>query len=188
MPFENDAVDQLKKDNEDLRRAIKNFKLTEVEYQQLRETLRNRENEIAALLGVPPHPVIARFDRDLRHIYVNTVMQLATGIPPEDYIGKTSREMGLPDHILPLWEGALNEEFKSKVEKTIEYSVTSAGRKWTFQSLIVPELDITNDVSTVLAITRDISRQKRAETALLENYEILETVHHVGQALSGELE
>jgi PAS domain S-box-containing protein len=185
MPYENDAINQLQKDNETLRGDIENLKL---EYQALQEKLRDRESEVAALMGVPPHPVIARYDRDLRHTYVNSAVQLATGIPPQDYIGKTSREMGLPEQVLLIWEGALHEVFKTKVEKTVEYSVMSAGHKWTFQSRIVPEVDDLNVVNSVLAITRDISRQKRAETALLENYEILETIQHVGQALSGELD
>ncbi|MEP6988149.1 MAG: PAS domain S-box protein, partial [Chloroflexota bacterium] len=72
--------------------------------------------------------------------------------------------------------------------KTIEYSVNIAQRKWTFQSQMVPEYTKPNMVNSVLVITRDITRQKRAEMALLENYEILETIHRVGQALSGELD
>jgi PAS domain S-box-containing protein len=185
MPYEDDAVNQFQQDNEALREELETLK---AEYQTIAETLHNREREVAALMGVPPQPVIARFDRDLRHTYVNSNVQLATGIPLKNYIGKTSREMGMPEQTLLLWEGALREVFKSKTEKTIEYSVMSAGRRWTFESRIVPEVDELNAVQSVLAVTRDISRQKRAETALLENYEILETIHRVGQALSGELD
>ncbi len=189
MAYENEAVEQLKKENEALRSEIANLKSRVLEYRQLEVLLRNRDREIQALMGVPPHPVIARFDRNLRHIYVNSAVKLATGIPPEDYIGKTSREMGTPEIILPLWEGTLQDVFKKGVEKTIEYSVTVAGTKWTFQSRMVPEFDEnSSNVNTVLVITRDITRQKRAELALLENYEILETVHQVGQALSSELD
>ena len=133
MPYENDVINQLQKDNENLRGEIDNLR---AEYQALQETLRDREHEVSALMGVPPHPVIARFDRDLRHIYINTAVQLATGIPPKDYIGKTSREMGLPEQVLLIWEGALREVFKTKVEKTVEYSVMAAQRKWTFNPVL----------------------------------------------------
>jgi PAS domain S-box-containing protein len=186
MAYEKDSFEQLTQDNEELREALAN--LTE-QKQQLEAQLHNREAEIHALMGVPPHPVIARFDRDFRHIYVNSAVKLATGIPPEQYIGKTSREMGTPEIILPLFEGTIQDVFKKGTEKTIEYSVMAADSKWTFQSRMVPEFEAgSKSVSTVLIVTRNITQQKRAEQALLENYEILETVHSVGQALSGELD
>ena len=186
MAYEKDTVEQLTKDNQELRQALAS--LTQ-QQQQLEALLHNRDSEIHALMGVPPHPVIARFDRNLRHIYVNAATKLATGIAPEAYIGKTSREMGTPEIILPLFEGTMQDVFKRGVEKTIEYSVAVGGSKWTFQSRMVPEFgDDPRKVSSVLVITRNITQQKRAELALLENYEILETVHSVGQALSGELD
>src|SRR5689334_17858061 len=139
----------------------------------LQTDLRLREKEINALLGVAPHPVIARFDRDLRHTYVNSVVKLGTGIPTEAYIGKTSAEMGMTDPILTRWETALRKVFDSGTEETIDYSVMVAGRKWVFQSRIVPEFDADGGVESILAITRDISNQREAEEALLENVEIL---------------
>ncbi len=188
MPYADEIIEQLTKENEQLRNELEALKSKEVDYQKLQAELHERENEVEALMGVPPHPVIARFDQKLRHTYVNSAVKLATGIPPEAHIGKTSREMGLPEKILPLWENALHEVFKKGTEKTIEYTHTVADRKWTFQSRIVPEFERPNVVGSVLVITRDITRQKRAEAALLENYEILETVHRLGQSLSGELD
>jgi PAS domain S-box-containing protein len=188
MPYADELIAQLTKDNEQLREALNALQAKEIEYQELKATLQERENEVNALLGVPPQPVIARFDRQLRHTYVSTAVKLATGIPPEAHIGKTSREMGMPEKILPLWESTLNEVFRKGTEKTIEYTHVLGDRRWTFQSRVVPEFDQPNQVNRVLVITRDITRQKRAEAALLENYEILETVHRLGQVLSRELD
>ena len=53
---------------------------------------------------------------------------------------------------------------------------------------LVPEFEKGQIVESVLTITRDITRQKRAEVALLENCQILETVHRVGQVLAAELD
>ena len=188
MPYADEIIARLTGENEQLRRELEGLKAKAAEYQTLEATLHDREREVEALMGVPPHPVIARFDTHLRHTYVNAAVKLATGIPPEAHIGKTSREMGLPEKILPLWENALHEVFKKGREKTIEYTHTIGKQKWTFQSRIVPEFSHPTVVNSVLVITRDITRQKRAESALLENYEILETVHRLGQALSGELD
>lgn len=188
MPYADEIIAKLTKENEQLRNELEALKSKVANHQKLEAELHDRENEVEALMGVPPQPVIARFDHKLRHTYVNSAVKLATGIPPEAHIGKTSREMGLPEKILPLWENALYEVFKKGLEKTIEYTHTFGDKKWTFQSRMVPEFERPNVVKDVLVITRDITRQKRAESALLENYEILETVHQLGQALSGELD
>ncbi len=188
MVYEHDLVEQLKSENEKLRGELETLKQQQADYQQLQTALHDRELEVEALLGVPPHPVIARFDPQLRHIYVNAAVKLASGIPPEDYIGKTSREMGLPENILPIWENALLEVFRKGLEKTVEYSVNIDNQKWTFQSRMVPEFERPSVVGSVLVVTRNITRQKRAEVALLENYEILETIHRVGQVLSGVMD
>ncbi|MBA3868494.1 MAG: GAF domain-containing protein [Anaerolineae bacterium] len=158
------------------------------EKQKLEEMLRLREHEISALLTVKPQPVIARFDRTLRHTYVHATIELASAIPAEAYLGHTSREMGMPEPAITRWENALDLVFEKGVEKTIEYGVSALGRKWVYESLLVPEFNQRHQVESVLTITRDISRQKRAEVALLENYQILETVHRVGQVLAAELD
>src|SRR2546430_220857 len=101
MSYEDDIIKQLTADNENLRNELDRLNAQEVEFQQLKELLRSRENEIQALMSVPPYPVIARFDRQLRHTYVNAAVKLASGIAPEAYIGKTSAEMGLPEPSCP---------------------------------------------------------------------------------------
>jgi PAS domain S-box-containing protein len=178
MLNEDETREQLLSELETLRQQVESFQAK----------LRLREREVDALLGMTPHPIVARFDRNLRHTYVNAAVKLGSGIPTEDYIGKTSSEMGMTDPILTRWETTLRKVFSSGAEETIEYSVSIQGRKWVFQSRIVPEFDEGGAVESVLAITRDISNQREAEEALLENVEILETVHHLGQVLSGELD
>src|SRR6185369_17079788 len=116
-------------------------------------------HEIKALLKIKPQPVIARFDRNLRHIYIHTGIELATGISPEAYLGKTSREMGMPEPAISRFENALDLVFSKGVEKTIEYAVSAAGRKWVYESQLVPEFEKGRIVESVLTITRDITRQ-----------------------------
>ncbi|MEO8609206.1 MAG: GAF domain-containing protein [Chloroflexota bacterium] len=178
MPYEDNTNEQPLSEVEKLRQQVEN----------LQATLRLRQQEVDALLGVAPHPVVARFDRDLRHTYVNAAVKLGTGIPPENYIGKTSSEMGMVDPLLARWETTLRKVFQTGVEESIEYSASFAGRKWVFHSRVVPEFDEGGAVDSLLAITRDISKQREAEEALLENVEVLETVHSLGQVLSGELD
>jgi PAS domain S-box-containing protein len=158
------------------------------ERQKSAETLQQREREIQALLDMTPQPVIARFDRNLRHTYVHTSVKLATGIPPEAYLGKTSREMGLPDTLIDMWEHSLRQVFASGKEETIEYSVAIPNRRWFYQSRIVPEFDPQGIVQSLIVITRDITERKLADEALLEHVEIVETINSLGQSLSAELD
>jgi PAS domain-containing protein len=40
--------------------------------------------------------VIARFDPDLRHLYVSPAVQRVADRPSQDFVGKTNRELGMP--------------------------------------------------------------------------------------------
>jgi PAS domain S-box-containing protein len=182
------ANEQLIIERDNLRRQLATLQAREIEYQKQAQVLHNREREITALLGITPNAVIARFDRDLRHTHVNAAVRLATGIPPEAYIGKTSGEMGMTGDALYLFETTLRNVFTQAQESTIEYAVVVNARKWVFESNVIPEIDSNSEVMSVLAITRDITRQKQSEESLLEHTEILETVRDVGQVLSAELD
>lgn len=188
MSKRGETLEQLKTERDLLRQQIEALSAKDAELQKLQATLHSREREITALLGVTPHPVIARYDRRLRHLYVNSAVRLATGLAPEAYIGKTNREMKMSDEIADIFEGALKKVFKTAAEETIEYSFTLPSGTWFFQSRIVPELNTAGKVETVLAVTRNVTQQRQAEDAIHENVEVLETVHRLGQMLSGELE
>ena len=51
--------------------------------------------------------IIARFSPDLRHLYVSPSVRLVTGRPPEDFVGRTNREMGMPLELVERWDAAL---------------------------------------------------------------------------------
>lgn len=185
MQHEHETREHLLAERDLLRQQVAALKAREAE---LTERLRHRESEIQALLSVDPHPVIAHFDRQLRHTYIQTKARLATGIPPDEYLGKTSREMGLPDNIVPLWEASLQSVFDNACEKTLDYSVVVAGDEWFFQSYLMPQFDASGNVESVIAITRNVTSQKRTEASLREHNEILEVVQNVGQVISAELD
>jgi hypothetical protein len=93
MHHDNNVSEQLLAELNNLRQRVAEFEAKEADEQKLRY----RERELDALLGVKPQPIIARFDRQLRHISIHAAIEFATGIPALSYIGKTSREMGMPE-------------------------------------------------------------------------------------------
>ena len=178
---------ELLAERDKLREEIERLKAQNAEH-VLQKDLHLRRSEINALLNIQPNPVLSRFDRSLRHTYVYATVDMASGIPPKDYLGRTSREMGMPEPSVSLFENALELVFTKGEEKTIEYPVLMPNRKFIYETRIIPEFNHTHSVEQVLVITRDVTRLKRAETALLENYQILETIHNVGTILAAELD
>ncbi|NHC35513.1 hybrid sensor histidine kinase/response regulator [Scytonema millei] len=128
--------------------------------------LNRREEEFRALVENSPD-IIARFDRDLRHLYVNPVVERATGLPPEMYVGKTHAEVGVSAEICTLWQSSLRQVFATQQADFFEYDFPASGNGIRYyQTRVVPEFDLDGTVQTLLAITRDITQSKLAEQAL----------------------
>jgi len=107
--------------------------------------------------------VIMRFDSDLRHLYVNPRVGEQTGIPPDQFIGKTHSELGFPSDLVDLWEKALKKVFSTAAPTRIEFQLP--GGVW-IDWLIVPELSREGRVETVITSGRDITEKKKVEKAL----------------------
>jgi PAS domain S-box-containing protein len=148
--------------------------------QALRESqaaLSQREQEFKALVEHAPD-VIERFDRNLRHVYVNPAIERATGKLPAEFIGKTNRELAMPESKTLLWEKALKRVFQTAQEAQIEFSCPSPSGQRYYQTRLVPEFATSGTaagesgfVETVLGISRDISQRKQTEEALWESAE-----------------
>jgi diguanylate cyclase (GGDEF)-like protein/PAS domain S-box-containing protein len=129
------------------------------------ETLRRREQEFEALTERSPD-VIARYDRGLRLLYVNPAVEQVTGRPRGWYLGKTPREMELPNHVSVLRERILREILESGREQTVEHEYPARTGSRYFQSRLVPERGAGGRVESVLVVDRDITEIRRAQEAL----------------------
>lgn len=136
------------------------------------ETLRQREEEFRAFVENSPDQ-IARFDRNLRHLYVNPTIVARSRIPAEDYIGKTTREMAQTHKLferiedyedkVDLWEAIMWKVLDTGEEETVEDIYNSANGTFYFETRFVPEFGKNGQVESLLAISRDITESKRAE-------------------------
>ena len=94
--------------------AIERFKLQE-RLKQKRAALERQDREFRALVESVPD-IITRFDTEFRHVYINPAIERATGLPPESFLGKTSREAGMPAEFCDFWESVLKEAMVGRGE------------------------------------------------------------------------
>jgi diguanylate cyclase (GGDEF)-like protein/PAS domain S-box-containing protein len=134
------------------------------ERRRLEET-RRREQEFRSL-AENSSDIIARFDRDLRRIYVNRAVEALTKRPREELVGKTHRELGLPEPLVDALDRPLKEVFATGEPRMAEAVVPTPKGERYLEARIVPEFDNTGEVQTVLTITRDLTERKRTEDAL----------------------
>ncbi|HEY9602609.1 MAG TPA: PAS domain S-box protein, partial [Allocoleopsis sp.] len=139
------------------------------ERQRQADVLNRREQEFKALVENAPD-IIARFDRDLRHLYINPAIAQATGLSREAFIGKTNRDVGMSEALAAFWQ-AIHTVFETGQEEMVEFSFPKPDGMDYYHSRIVPELSLDGAIASVLCITRDISdvygeirlRQQREE-------------------------
>jgi PAS domain S-box-containing protein len=111
--------------------------------------------------------IIARFDRALRHLYVNPGAERVTGLTAERYLGRTNEELGMPAESVAAWNEALHEVFASGRERSLEFAFASpGGARHVYESCLVPEFDGHGQVTTVLSIARDVTERVTLEQAL----------------------
>ncbi len=101
--------------------------------------------------------IIARLDIDLRHTYVNPAIVKATGLIPQDFIGKTHRELGIPDALVTEWEGLMRQVLTSGEPGTCEFWIDTPQGPCCYQSRLVPEFDATGAVIAIIGITREVN-------------------------------
>jgi PAS domain S-box-containing protein len=148
------------------------FSIDLTERKRLESELQQREQQFKMVAENAPD-IISRFDAEFRHIYVSPSIERATGIPSEQFVGKTNVELGMPEDLYRFWHDSLGQVFVTGQEHTIEFRFPSQnGIRW-YQARIVPEFASDDSVETVLSIARDVTDYKQVEQALRESEERL---------------
>ncbi|MDX6227809.1 MAG: hypothetical protein QOI76_1199 [Frankiales bacterium] len=122
------------------------------------------QQELVTVLDGSPDGMM-RFDRQLRHVYVNPAAETTLGMSAAQVLGRTSSEIGHPPEA-EAWEQALRQVFETGDGTELEYVDSVDARARWFQARMVPERQVSGAVTGVLVAVRDFTDRKRAEDAL----------------------
>ena len=151
-----------------LRSALTSSLRRELEYRSLAENIPD---------------IVARFDSQLRYIYINDGIEEITGVPAQSFIGKTNVELFTENQLIAVWESSLRQVFESGTPKTIEFEYPSITGLRLFESRLVPELDPLGRVESVLSIARDITQRRQADLQIRQQIERLTALSQIDQAI-----
>ncbi len=153
---------------------------------ETREMLYQRQ-DIHALVENAPD-IIARFDRNLRHLYVNRAVELATGIPAARFLGKTNADMGMPPELVDFWDERIDRVFATGREHEAEFAFATPEGRRHYAARLVPEYSRSGAITSVLSIARDITERRRQEQALREKTDEVALLHEAGNLLARTLD
>ena len=135
---------------------------------QTQQALQQRERELQTLADNTPD-VLARFDRELRHVFVNGAIGKISGIPPERIVGRTNREIGMPEALCELWEEATRAVFASGQTRFLEFEFDAVDGKRHFCTQLIPETTIAAAAADATKTATGVATGTATETS----------VHHV---------
>jgi PAS domain S-box-containing protein len=107
---------------------------------------------------------IARFDLDGRFTYVNPATERILGRSRDGILGKTNRQLGVPEQLASQAERDLRRIVETGKPMTRTYSYPFGERF--YEARLMPEHDVQGNVVSVLALSRDVTDRVAAADSL----------------------
>jgi PAS domain S-box-containing protein len=136
---------------------------------QLRQQLEERDLLLKKVIDSYAD-IFVVFDKNLCVKYVNQTTLDFLGLPEDQVVGMTEKTF-LPPELVSVYQPKLKLAYDTKQEQSFEARLS--GTKTTKDVLIryLPQLDNSGDVEELLAISFDISKQKKQEQEIRKNQE-----------------
>jgi PAS domain S-box-containing protein len=135
--------------------------------QESEAAVRLRERQLHTLAENTPD-ILSRFDRQLRHIYVNQAASEVTGLSTQQFLGRTHREIGIPSELSDRWETALRETFADGQRRRLAFTYSTQDGVRHYDSLLIPEVGDSGAIETVLSVAHDATETQRSALILEE--------------------
>ena len=122
------------------------------------------EESLQALVENLPD-VVARYDSDLRLVYVSAAAERLTGRPARELVGRSNLELGISAEVVAAYDAALRRVFSSGRPESFESAVATRDGTRHFETRLVPESGSEEGVSSVLSVARDVTDRWHAHEA-----------------------
>ncbi|HYG56223.1 MAG TPA: EAL domain-containing protein, partial [Burkholderiales bacterium] len=132
------------------------------------EALRRSAEEFRTLAENAPDGFL-RFDDELRCLFANSAILKSSGRSMGALLGRTLREIALPEELRRLWAEAIRRVLATGETQTVEYRYHGSRGEREYQARFAAERGPDGKPATVLVISRDITDRKRAERAIAES-------------------
>ncbi len=130
------------------------------------ESVTDRAEMVRVVLDETVDSVV-RFDRDLRYDYVNERSIQLTGVPFDDWIGRTQTEMGFPDDLVEQRTERIRKVFATGEKAAYQdHQGDLTGERW-FETTLLPQFGAGDRVEHVIVVAREVTGRKLAEEALV---------------------
>jgi PAS domain S-box-containing protein len=105
-------------------------------------------------------------DTDGRHIYANEAVLHELGQSPDEIIGKTGRDLGLPEAISTYIDRMQKRVLRSGQEVTFDYTLETRIGVRHLLTQIIPQTAPDGAITALMSHTQDITARKQAEESL----------------------
>ncbi len=97
---------------------------------------------------------VVRFDAQFRYLYANQAIADALGLVPATFLGKTNRELGVPESLASAWEEALSEVWQSGLAKEVQLTLAQGKEVKHYVAQVIPEFGRNHVIASLLCLAR----------------------------------
>ena len=126
------------------------------------EALMRDEANYRSLMENTPD-IMIRLDSEGRYLYVSSAVANYSTRKPEEYLGRTLRELGSPARVCELWERQIRTVLETREPAEQEYEVNIPAGRVIINWRLFPECDAAHRIVSLFGIGRDITEHRKAE-------------------------
>ncbi|MDY7573254.1 response regulator [Actimicrobium sp. CCI2.3] len=126
------------------------------------ELLNSKDNELRSLTDNSPD-ILTRFDRQLRHVFINAAVTRVTGHLQAHFLGKSHRELGMPEELCLRLERAMQHVFATGEAQQVSFDYPALAGLRTFDCQLVAEQRTDGPVMHILGVTHDVTVRRQLD-------------------------